>query len=192
VTNGRLSCQTRAMPVRRVVTGHDHAGRAVVASDEEIQPAQLALLPGAEFHVLWGADETPRYPDRGEQPTLHAYYPPLGGIRFGLFAIPPDGLPLTSGLDVATALSEVEDKLPGMMRYADPSAPGMHTTPTLDFEIVLEGEVWLELDDGVEVQLRTGDTVVQNGTRHAWRNHGDRPAVLAVFMAGAKHDQLPR
>ena len=51
--------------------------------------------------------------------------------------------------------------------------PGMHTTATIDFEVVLDGEIWLELDDGVEVHLRAGDTVVQNGTRHAWRNHGD-------------------
>ena len=45
----------------------------------------------------------------------------------------------------------------------------------------------MDLDDGVEVHLRAGDTVVQNGTRHAWRNHTDQPAVLAVFMAGATY-----
>jgi quercetin dioxygenase-like cupin family protein len=89
-------------------------------------------------------------------------------------------------VEVADALHELEEKLPGMMRFADPADPGMHTTPTIDFEVVLAGEVWLELDDDVEIHLRVGDTVVQNGTRHAWRNHGDRPAVLAVFMAGAR------
>jgi quercetin dioxygenase-like cupin family protein len=61
----------------------------------------------------------------------------------------------------------------------------MHTTSTIDFEVVLEGEVWLELDDGKEVHLKPGDTVVQNGTRHAWRNHGTVPARLAVFLIGA-------
>ena len=69
----------------------------------------------------------------------------------------------------------------------EPDAPGMHTTDTIDFEVVLDGEVWLELDDGVEVHLRAGDTVVQNGTRHAWRNHGDTTARLAVFLIGAHH-----
>jgi quercetin dioxygenase-like cupin family protein len=66
----------------------------------------------------------------------------------------------------------------------------MHTTPTIDFEVVLSGEVVLELDDGAEVTLRPGDTVVQNGTRHRWRNSGAEPAVLAVFIAGARHDRF--
>ena len=72
----------------------------------------------------------------------------------------------------------------------EPDAPGMHTTATIDFEVVLDGEVWLELDDGVEVHLRPGDTVVQNGTRHAWRNHGDTTARLAVFIIGAHHARI--
>ena len=66
----------------------------------------------------------------------------------------------------------------------------MHTTATIDFEVVLEGEVWLELDDGEEVHLKPGDTVVQNGTRHAWRNHGSVPARLAVFLIGAHHSNV--
>ncbi len=69
----------------------------------------------------------------------------------------------------------------------DPSDPGMHTTDTIDFEVVLEGTVILELDDGAEVTLNPGDTVVQNGTRHRWRNPGDKPARFAVFMCGAQH-----
>jgi hypothetical protein len=66
------------------------------------------------------------------------------------------------------------------------------TTDTIDFEVILDGEVWLELDDGVEVHLRPGDTVVQNGTRHAWRNHGDAPCRLAVFIVGAHDDSVSR
>jgi quercetin dioxygenase-like cupin family protein len=61
----------------------------------------------------------------------------------------------------------------------------MHTTHTVDFEVVLSGEVWLELDDGAEVCLKQGDTVVQNGTRHRWINKGTEPAVLAVGIVGA-------
>ena len=63
---------------------------------------------------------------------------------------------------------------------------GMHTTDTVDYEFVISGEVVLELDDGAEVTLRPGDTVVQNGTRHAWRNRTDKPAVLVVVLVGAK------
>ena len=79
----------------------------------------------------------------------------------------------------------------GLAAYLEPDAPGMHTTDTIDFEVVLDGEVSLELDDGVEVHLRPGDTVVQNGTRHAWRNHGDTTARLAVFLIGAHHERFP-
>jgi quercetin dioxygenase-like cupin family protein len=62
----------------------------------------------------------------------------------------------------------------------------MHTTETIDFEVILHGEVILELDDGAERLLRAGDTVVQNGTRHRWRNPGAEPALMAVVMVGAR------
>ena len=81
--------------------------------------------------------------------------------------------------------AEVEEKLPGMMAHMEPDDPGMHTTDTTDFEIVLSGRIVLELDDGAEVELEAGDTVVQNGTRHRWRNPFDEPAVLGLFMVGA-------
>ena len=86
----------------------------------------------------------------------------------------------------------MEAKLPGLGAHMEPGAPGMHTTATIDFEVVLDGEVWLELDDGEEVHLHAGDCVVQNGTRHAWRNHGSAPARLAVFLIGAHHTEVPR
>ena len=73
----------------------------------------------------------------------------------------------------------------------DTSDPGMHTTDTIDFEVVLEGTVVLELDDGAQVTLHPGDTVVQNGTRHRWSNPGDTVARLAVFMCGAAHSAVP-
>ncbi len=67
----------------------------------------------------------------------------------------------------------------------EPDHPGMHTTDTVDLDLVVSGEVWLELDDGEEVQLRAGDCVVQNGTRHAWHNRTSEPAVLFVTLLGA-------
>jgi quercetin dioxygenase-like cupin family protein len=67
----------------------------------------------------------------------------------------------------------------------------MHTTDTIDFEVVLSGSVTLELDDGAEVNLRQGDTVVQNGTRHRWKNTGTEPCVMAVFIVGAEHSAFP-
>jgi quercetin dioxygenase-like cupin family protein len=68
--------------------------------------------------------------------------------------------------------------------------PGMHTTATIDFEVVLSGTVTLELDDGAMVTLQPGDTVVQNGTRHRWGNPGSEPATLAVFLIGAHHEKV--
>ena len=93
--------------------------------------------------------------------------------------------------DVEQALADLDAKLPGMVGYMDPSDPGMHTTDTIDFEVVLEGTIVLELDDGAEVTLQPGDTVVQNGTRHRWRNPGDTPAHLALFICGASHAAVP-
>jgi hypothetical protein len=179
------------MDVRRVVTGHDAAGKAVFVSDEQVAPVVPDLLPGNEFHRLWGGDTTPRFPDDGARPDDRAYFPPVGGFRFGLFTIPPDGgAGAPPDLDFAAAMAEFEEKLPGLAGHMEPEAPGMHTTATIDFEVVLQGSVSLELDDGAKVTLDVGDTVVQNGTRHRWSNAGTEPAVLAVFICGAHHDRV--
>ena len=180
------------MRVRRVVTGHDRSGKAVFVSDAEVEPVTVTLIPGAEFHKLWGGDRAPSFPDDGSPPAQPTYFPPIGGFRFGMFTLPPNtGGAGPAAAGSAAAMRELEEKLPGMASYMEPDAPGMHTTDTIDFEVVLDGEVWLELDDGKEVHLRPGDTVVQNGTRHAWHNRGTKPARLAVFITGARHAKLP-
>jgi hypothetical protein len=177
------------MRVRRVVTGHDGEGKAIFASDEEVEPVTIALLPGAEFHRLWGADEPPSFPDAGSMPAHTTYFPPLGGFRFGLFTVPPR-VTLPADVDVAAGLAEMEAKMPGLAGHMEPDNPGMHTTATIDYEYVIDGEVVLELDDGAEVTLRAGDTVVQNGTRHAWHNRTDTPARLVVAIVGAHHSRV--
>jgi hypothetical protein len=179
--------------VRRVVTGHSPDGKAIVVSDTAVEGIAPALTPGAEFHRLWGADEAPSFPDDGTPPAAGTYFPPVGGFRVGFFTVPPDATAaaLPPDLDVGAAFADLEAQLPGLPGFMEPGAPGMHTTPTVDFEVVVEGEVWLELDDGVEVHLRAGDTVVQNGTRHAWRNHGTATARLVVVLVGAHHATAP-
>jgi mannose-6-phosphate isomerase-like protein (cupin superfamily) len=180
------------MDVRRVVTGHDAAGKAVFVSDERVSPVRPSLLTGTEFHQLWGADATPRFPDDGALPDHSGYFPPVGGFRFGFFTLPPDdGRGVPADLDVPAALGELEELLPGLAGHMEPAEPGMHTTATVDFEVVLSGEVALELDDGATVRLGPGDTVVQNGTRHRWSNPGAEPAVVAVCIIGAQHDRVP-
>jgi mannose-6-phosphate isomerase-like protein (cupin superfamily) len=173
------------MKVRRVVTGHTPNGKATVASDTEVDAITLDLLPGAEFYRLWGADEAPTFPDSGSPRPAPSYFPPVGGFRFGLFTVAPDTVAMPEDLDMQLALAEMEGKLPGLAACLEGDNPGMHTTNTIDFEYVLSGEVWLELDDGEEVHLRAGDTVVQNGTRHAWRNRHTEPCRLVVCLIGA-------
>jgi mannose-6-phosphate isomerase-like protein (cupin superfamily) len=168
------------------VTGQVDGGKSVFVSDEEVDPVTLELLPGAEFHPLWGADQIVQLPTDGTLPPHTDYFPPAGGFRWAFFTLPAaGGAGLPEGFDIAPALQEMEEKLPGMAGHMEPDDPGMHTTHTVDFEVVLSGEVILELDDGAEVVLKPGDTVVQNGTRHRWSNRGSEPAVLAVGIIGA-------
>ena len=179
------------MRVRRVATGHDADGKAVFASDEEVEGVTLDLLPGYEFHRLWGTDAPPNFPDDGSAATGLSYFPPLGGIRFGMFTVAPDSVAPLDDLDVEAALAEIEEQLPGMAGHMEPDEPGMHTTATIDFEYVVSGRCILELDDGATVELGPGDTVVQNGTRHAWRNPFDAPCVMVVVLSGAHHARGP-
>jgi mannose-6-phosphate isomerase-like protein (cupin superfamily) len=174
------------MDVRRVVTGHSADGRAVFVGDDQVAPVTLALMPGSEFHGVWGADSTRTFPDDGSRPEATTYFPPLGGFRFGFFTIPPDGgSGVPADLDVDAAVVEIERKLPGAAGHFDLDDPGMHTTATIDYGIVLSGQATLELDDGAKVALDPGDTYIQNGTRHRWSNTGDVPAVLAIALIGA-------
>jgi len=173
------------MRIRRVVTGHTPDGKATVASDTEVDAITIRMLPGTEFHRLWGADEAPTFPDAGASRSAPAYFPPVGGFRFGVFTVGPDSVAMPKDLDLQVALAELEDKLPGIAGRLEADNPGMHTSDTIDFEYVLSGEVWLELDDGREVHLRAGDTVVQNGTRHAWRNKSAEPCRVVFCLIGA-------
>lgn len=173
------------MQVRRVVTGHDARGQSVFVSDETVEPVSLALLPGAQFHQLWARDGTASIPDDTQTAARAAYFPAVGGFRFGFFTLGPESVASPADIDIEAALQELSEKLPGMAEVMEPEHPGMHTTDTIDFDLVVDGEVWLELDDGAEVQLRAGDSVIQNGTRHAWHNRSSEPCTLAIALIGA-------
>jgi mannose-6-phosphate isomerase-like protein (cupin superfamily) len=173
------------MAVRCVVTGQNSEGTSVIVSDTQVEPVTVSLLPGAEFHQLWGSDTPPLLPTSGEPPERSGYFPPAGGYRFAVFTLGPDSVTLPADLDFGAALEEVSRKLPGLAEAMEPDNPGMHTTDTVDIDLLLSGELWLELDDGQEVHLRAGDCVVQNGTRHAWHNRTSEPAVVFVTLLGA-------
>ena len=174
------------MTNRRVVTGVNADGKSVFVDDDEVEPFVPALMPGFAFQRLWGEDEVPVAPQDGNRPSAHAYFPPAGGYRVGTFTVPPDSSAAPpEDVDVAAGMAEIEAGLPGLIAHVEPDNPGMHTTVTIDFEYVVSGRVVLELDDGATVELGPGDTVVQNGTRHAWRNPFDEPATLVVVLIGA-------
>jgi mannose-6-phosphate isomerase-like protein (cupin superfamily) len=173
------------MQARRVVTGHAPNGKSVFVSDETIEPVTLTLLPGAEFHQLWARDTTASIPDDITTTPRPAYFPAVGGLRFGFFTLGPESVASPADIDIEAALNELSEKLPGMAEAMEPEHPGMHTTDTIDFDIVISGEVWLELDDGAEVELRAGDSVIQNGTRHAWHNRSSQPCTVAIAIIGA-------
>ena len=172
------------MPVRCVITGQGNDGKSVFVRDSAVEPITLALLPGYEFFRLWGRDGVPALPEDGRSPVPRPYFPTQGGFRFGLFCVPPLTRPPEPG-EVLSALGELQQKLPGMAEVLELANPGMHTTDTVDFDVVLSGEVFLELDDGAEVHLGPGDCVVQNGTRHRWVNRSPHPCLLAVCLIGA-------
>jgi mannose-6-phosphate isomerase-like protein (cupin superfamily) len=152
--------------VRRVVTGLDDRGRSTVIADGE-------AFGGDTWAEVWVTD-----PGRGLDAVVDpqdgpmVLEPPAGGTAWRVFAVPPDAV-------LRERLARTAAAIPGM------EADGFHTTDTIDYVLVLEGEIGLELDTG-EVTLRPGDCVVQRGTRHAWRNRGDRPVRMAAVMLSTR------
>ncbi len=175
---------------RRVVTAVNAEGKAVFASDEPLAPITVGLIPGGEFHAVWGSDEAPTLPVNGSGvPAPASWFPAPGGFRFAFVTIPGADTPQPDAeFDLMVSLAELEERLPGMAQTLEPDSPGMHTTDTVDYGVILSGSVWLELDDGAERELHPGDCVVQNGTRHAWRNREPEPCVMAVATVGAARD----
>jgi len=105
-----------------------------------------------------------------------------------MFTVAPHSTSRRAAVDPQALAAEMEAKLPGLAAYMERKNPGMHTTDSIDFEYIVSGEVWLDLDDGASVHLRAGDTVVQNGTRHRWRNEGAEPCRIVVFIVGTHRD----
>ena len=101
-----------------------------MASDTLVDAITVALLPGMEFHRLWGADTAPAFPDDGSPYPSVTYFPPVGGFRFGLFTLPPDTAMVATPVDMDAALQEAEEKLHGAVGHLEPDHPGMHTTDT--------------------------------------------------------------
>ena len=175
-------------PGRRVVAFTDHDGRAKFWADTA-PPAVIDFqsTPGLRASLLWATPPQARL-ERGVVPDpvrdLASLHPEPGGTTFLTMTIPPDSIFESPDFDPEAAVAEQLRHLPGVADRMEPDAPGFHATDTVDYAIVLAGEICLEVD-GEEVSLTAGDTVVQLGARHAWRNRSQGPATLAFLLIGA-------
>ncbi|MBA3742800.1 cupin domain-containing protein [Sporichthya sp.] len=176
---------------KRVVTGVDAKGTSIFYADEAMPKVQIDAFGDAEFYQVWGTEGTLRSPVTDPAVPNQNFFPGPGGSRFGILTLPPAApvdpdAPAPDETTMNALFADGEDKLPGLLGIFEPDNPGMHQTVTVDYAIVISGELWLELDDGAEVHLPTGSCVVQNGARHAWHNKSSAPATLAyVLMAVA-------
>ena len=143
-----------ALNIRRVVTGHDENGKAVVVIDEECSNVHSGR-PNHEACVVWS---TASFPADNEAPGD-------GGLR-------PVGFTDPNG------------SVFRIVRYAPGVAPRMHRTESIDYAVVISGEIDMELDDSI-VHLKPGDVLVQRGTIHNWVNRGSEACVIAFVLIAA-------
>lgn len=177
------------MSIRRVVTSHDAAGRSILAEDAPVRRSHdYKHISGFSTALVWSTQRMPAVPDEGMDPTQAAtsFVPEPGGTRFIVVTFPPDSVMMRESFDPVAAGQEYMENLPGLAERFEMDNPGMHTTDSVDYGILLDGEIWLELDDGKQVHLKGHDMVIQNGTRHAWRNKSDKPATIAFVLIGAQ------
>ena len=174
--------------IRRIVTGADRGGKAVFVSDGPAPHSHdFEFMPGQAQTRIWFTDEPPTTRLPAGEPTTDCgpVVPAPGGASFVVVQYAPDSVVHDARFDPARLGGELETFAPDLAAAFEPDAPGMHRTASVDYGVVVSGEIWLELDDGAETRLQPGDTVVQIAARHAWRNKTDRPAVVAFVITGA-------
>jgi len=169
---------------RRVVTGHDARGRSVVLMDGK-SPHSFFLekAGGLQLTELWETRSAPADNSGAKDAAGHErrIEPVGGGSVFRIIEYPPDSVRLKT-LAPETFYSGMGARAAD---HAKRRHPGMHTTDTVDYAIVLSGEIWAVLDEG-EVRLHAGDCLVQRGTNHAWSNRTRKPCVIAFVLVAAK------
>jgi uncharacterized cupin superfamily protein len=177
----------KTKPVRRiVVVDENDKSRALSdgpSPDVRTDPAR----PGFSSTRIWVSDRTPaRISVRETLDTPHRLEPPRGGSLCRVVTFPPDaGFRGKVGAKEVQAYFEAMGS-PGASTYSSKAPhPYMQKTRTLDFCLIIEGEITLVLDTE-EVHLKAGDTVVQRGTNHAWSNRSDKPCTIAFSMHDGK------
>ena len=173
------------MRLRRVVTGIDERGKSVVVHDG-IPPRTKTRqhTPGFSMSLAWATSANAENKSKDITEHVSSVVPKPGESSVHIVTFPPDSVFADATFNPAAAIEEHSKEAPGLFEYFEPDNPGMHTTPTIDYAFVLEGEIWLELDDGKVTHLKQHDFVVQNGTRHAWRNRTGKPATIAFVLIG--------
>jgi mannose-6-phosphate isomerase-like protein (cupin superfamily) len=172
-------------PFRRVVTGHDPDGRAVILEDGPPQRvARVGGEMGPTFYEIWNTQETPAHIDRASSEPSEAgivLKPPKNGTRIRVLDVPPE--------DDRVHLLTPEERRAHFASIGAPEAlttvasrhPFMHRTESIDYGIVLEGEITLILDRG-ETTVRAGDIVIQRGTNHGWANRSGQTCRIAFIL----------
>ncbi|MCP1576275.1 mannose-6-phosphate isomerase-like protein (cupin superfamily) [Herbaspirillum rubrisubalbicans] len=178
-------------PIHRVVTGHDAQGHSIVSSDGPLPTVvDIAAIPGTLFHEVWSTSATPAPVDNGLDPTLGAMVlsPPELGTRMRFVDIPPDTEEFLASArsKMHDAFSQIGEAEASTMQ-ADSPHPLMHRTESVDYGIVIEGEMTLVLDRG-EVALKPGSVVIQRGTNHAWANRSGKPCRMLFILIDGQYD----
>ena len=173
-------------PFRRIVTGHNAAGKAII--HEDAPPPRVQRVGGEHgpvFHEVWNTREIPVMIDRRSgEPTESGLVlaPPKGGTRIRVIDFPPEGdaIRRLTADEAAEKFREMGGREAAASGSGSPH-PLMHRTQTLDYGIVLEGELTLVLDYG-ETTVRAGDIIIQRGTNHAWANRSDKNCRVAFVL----------
>ncbi len=168
--------------MKRIVTGHDAQGRSIFIINDEPKASILEKAGGLRLTELWATSGTPADNSGTADAALRPrrIEPDPRGTVCRVIEYPPDSVRLKT--------LKPEDHFAAMGAKAADAAtrrhPGMHRTDTLDYAIILSGEIYALLDEG-EVCLKAGDVLVQRGTNHAWSNRTDQPCVIAFVLIDA-------
>lgn len=181
-------------PIHRVVTGHDPAGRAVIVEEGGLPSIHnLQAIPGTVFHEVWSTEGMPARIGNTPDPTLGplALAPPKHGTRIRFVDIPPDTDEfLKDGASrMKDAFKAIGDEGASTVKAGSPH-PLMHRTESIDYGILISGEIVMILDEG-EVVLKPGSVVIQRGTNHAWANRSGQTArMLFILIDGTYEPDL--
>ena len=176
-----------AKAIRRVVTGHTKDGKSCFIYDGDA-PHVYQRSPGSSIVTeLWETRATPASNTGGDDPTLRDFRlpPPKNGSVFRIIHYPPDRERVAAlQAEHANAHDDGSGRAAALDR-SNARHPGFHKTSSIDYAIVLAGEIYALMEEG-EVLLKQGDVLVQRGTNHAWSNRSDETATLAFVLIDAE------